>query len=286
VAKLPIKPAAIWGIAKEVRSAAEDFRPLLLGGNQRLVEELRRRLTEGGDPSALRDLSGQTVTAYDLEGAEVLVWAVEGEHPEERDEQAFRLADRKGIDVVCVLVTPTGQLPEADLPFVEATNVVVAAPGEPLPVDDVAARVADLAENKNYALAARLPAIRKPVCEQIVRTFARQNGVIGAAVFVPGADLPALTLNQIRMVLRLAAAHGHEIDRERALDLVAVLGAGLGLRAVARELLDFVPVLGWAVKGGVAYAGTRALGEAAIRYFEAGGARGLADAGSRLSGRS
>jgi hypothetical protein len=40
------------------------------------------------------------------------------------------------------------------------------------------------------------------------------------------------------------------------------------------------------VKGGVAYAGTRALGEAAIRYFEAGGARGLADAGSRLSGRS
>jgi uncharacterized protein (DUF697 family) len=29
-----------------------------------------------------------------------------------------------------------------------------------------------------------------------------------------------------------------------------------------------VPLAGWAVKGGIAYAGTRALGEAALRYFE------------------
>ena len=33
--------------------------------------------------------------------------------------------------------------------------------------------------------------------------------------------------------------------------------------------LDLVPVAGWAVKGAVAYAGTKALGEAAVRYFEA-----------------
>jgi hypothetical protein len=30
-----------------------------------------------------------------------------------------------------------------------------------------------------------------------------------------------------------------------------------------------MPVGGWAVKGGVTYTDTRALGEAAIRYFEA-----------------
>ena len=34
-------------------------------------------------------------------------------------------------------------------------------------------------------------------------------------------------------------------------------------------LLDFEPVAGWALKGAVAYSGTRALGEAAARYFEA-----------------
>jgi len=78
-----------------------------------------------------------------------------------------------------------------------------------------------------------------------------------------------LTLNQIRMVLRICAAYGLEVDGQRAPELVATIGAGLGFRALARELLDFVPVLGWAVKGAVAYAGTRALGEAAVRYCEA-----------------
>ena len=39
-------------------------------------------------------------------------------------------------------------------------------------------------------------------------------------------------------------------------------------RRRAREALDFVPVAGWALKGAVAYAGTRAVGEAARRYFK------------------
>ena len=47
-----------------------------------------------------------------------------------------------------------------------------------------------------------------------------------------------------------------------------MIGGGVGLRAVARSVLGVVPVAGWLVKGGIAYAGTRALGEAARRYFE------------------
>ena len=88
-------------------------------------------------------------------------------------------------------------------------------------------------------------------------------------MFIPGVDLPVLTLNQIRMVLRICAAYGLEVDGQRAPELVATIGAGLGFRALARELLDFVPVLGWVVKGAVAFTGTRALGEAAVRYCEA-----------------
>jgi uncharacterized protein (DUF697 family) len=69
-------------------------------------------------------------------------------------------------------------------------------------------------------------------------------------------------------VLRICAAYGLKVDGQRAPELIATIGAGLGFRALARELLDFVPVLGWVVKGAVAYAGTRALGEAAVRYCE------------------
>ena len=92
---------------------------------------------------------------------------------------------------------------------------------------------------------------------------------MGVAIFVPGADFPVLTLNQIRLVLRLAAAHGVEIDQQRVPEVLATVAAGFGFRAVARQLLGAIPIGGWVVKGGVAYGGTRALGEGAWRYFQA-----------------
>ena len=64
-------------------------------------------------------------------------------------------------------------------------------------------------------------------------------------------------------MLRLAIAHGEQLDRDRAIELAGVVGAGFGFRAIARKLLDFVPFAGWAVKGAIAYTGTRAIGETA-----------------------
>jgi len=113
-----------------------------------------------------------------------------------------------------------------------------------------------------------VPLLRAAVSEQLVESFARKNGLVGAAVFIPGADLPVLALNEIRLLLRLAQAYGEESGVERLPELVATLGAGFGLRALARELLGFVTVAGWALKGAVAYGGTRALGEAARARFE------------------
>jgi uncharacterized protein (DUF697 family) len=116
--------------------------------------------------------------------------------------------------------------------------------------------------------------LRVAVCETLVSRFSRRNGLIGAAVFVPGVDMPVLTLNELRLVLRIAAAHGEEISNERLPELLAVVGGGLALRALARQVVDLVPGVGWAVKGAIAYAGTRALGEAAVRHFGARSASG------------
>jgi uncharacterized protein (DUF697 family) len=82
--------------------------------------------------------------------------------------------------------------------------------------------------------------------------------------------MPVMTLNQVRMVLKMAAAYGQDIGVERAGEILSVLTAGLGLRTLAREALDFVPVAGWALKGAVGYSGTLAIGTAAQAYFEAG----------------
>jgi uncharacterized protein (DUF697 family) len=95
-----------------------------------------------------------------------------------------------------------------------------------------------------------------------------------------------LTLNQIRMVFRIAAAYGEQVDRDRALEILAVIGAGLGFRAVAREALGFIPGVGWAIKGGIAYAGTQALGKAAVAYFEAGGQQRIKKAVGSVRSRS
>jgi uncharacterized protein (DUF697 family) len=119
------------------------------------------------------------------------------------------------------------------------------------------------------ALAARAPMLRRAVCEQLISEASRRNGLLGTAVFLPGQDLPVLTLHQLRLVLGLAAAHGLEIDAQRVPEAVIVVGGGIGFRALARRLLAVVPVAGWAVKGGLAYGGTRALGEAALRLYEA-----------------
>ena len=273
--RLPLSPTAVWGVVKELRAASEDFKPLLFAGAPGPARALLEGLAAGGDPGAARDFSGRPLEAYDLEGARVLVYVVEGARTSEEDERALRLAGRKGVEVVAVLVgVPPGEVP--DVPYVAATDVVAVRPGEELPLETVARHVAAVADEASYQLAARLPAMRPAVVRTIVKRFSTQNGVLGAAIFIPGADFPVLTLNQIRMVLRIAAAHGEEIDRERALEVLSVVGLGLGFRTIARQALGVVPVAGWAVKGGVAYGATRALGEAAEAYFAAGGTKRLA----------
>jgi uncharacterized protein (DUF697 family) len=241
-------PLALVSLVREVRRGSGDQRPLAVAGARELLPIIARQLREGGDPAAV--VEGR------VESAAVLVWVGAP------DEDALRAANRAGVPIVAVT--------DADeVPYVLATDLVRVPPGRGFPVDEIAHAVARKLGEDGTALAGRLPTLRRAVCDELIRSFAKKNAIIAAAVFIPGVDLPVLTLNQARLVLRIALAHGQEIDKDRALELLGVVGAGFGLRTVARELLDLVPVAGWAVKGAVAYAGTKAIGEAAVRYFEA-----------------
>ena len=131
-------------------------------------------------------------------------------------------------------------------------------------------RLVHAAGDAASALAARLPAVRRSYCDHAILTNAAQNGVIGAVVIIPGADMPAMTANQIRMVLKIATGYGEEVGLDRALEILSVVGTAFVFRTLARQALDFVPGFGWALKGAVGFSGTVALGQAAIAYFEAG----------------
>jgi uncharacterized protein (DUF697 family) len=265
--RLPIHPGAIYAVVKEFRLAAEDFRPIVLAGAPGRAHDLRRALVAGGDEKAIRDLTEKELSAYDIDGAGLLLYVVEGK-PGGADEKVLRQADRKGVETICVLVG--AGLGPVDVPYVLATNVMQVPDGAPVPAGKVAELIAKRADDRAHTWAAHLPVLRKPVVEQTISKFARQNGILGAAIFVPGADMPVLTLNQIRMVFHLAAAYGEDMDRDRAVEVIGVIGAAFGFRALAREAFGIVPGMGWAIKGGIAYVGTRALGKAAAAYFEAG----------------
>ena len=241
-------PLALISLVREVRRGSGDQRPLAVAGARELLPIIARQLREGGDASAV--VEGR------LEKVAALVWVGLP------DEDALRAANRAGVPIVAVS--------EADeIPYVLATDIVHVPPGQGFPVDEIAQAIARKLGENGTALAARLPVLRRAVCNELIRSFSKKNAIVAAAIFIPGVDMPVLTLNQARLVLRIALAYGQEIDKERAVELLGVVGAGFGMRAVARELLDFIPVAGWAMKGAIAYAGTKAIGEAAVRYFEA-----------------
>ena len=248
-----LHPGAVLGLVRELRATATATKPLRVAGI--LAEQLAGELGAGAEVGWVR-------VGGDPSDASVLVLVLGGAATAD-DEALLRAANRARVPVVAV---QTGRDATIDVPYVLATNIGPCPPGAGFPVPEIARAIASRLGELGTGLAAKVPVLREPVCRELISSFSRKNGLIGAAVFIPAADLPVLTLNQLRLVLRIAAAHGQEIDNERLPEVLATVGGGLAFRAVARQALGAVPLAGWAVKGAVAYAGTRALGEAALRW--------------------
>ena len=255
--KIPVRPGLILGVLGELRTAAKKNEPLVVSGAPELAGVLRRELTRGGVASAVREQGP-------MEGAAGVVHVLAGPLGTD-DENLLQEAARLRIPTAVVVAGPSSP---GHIPYVLDENVVRVERGAGFPIETIAKRLARMLGEAGTPLAARLPVLRRAVCEELIRRFSRQNAIIGVVVFLPGADLPVLTLNQVRLVLRIADAHGFEVDRERLPEVLGVIASGLGFRALARKTVGYVPLIGWAVQGAVAYTGTRAIGEAALRYFE------------------
>jgi uncharacterized protein (DUF697 family) len=255
--RLPVAAGAIRTLLKEIESSGGREPFLAVGGVAELAPVLRQQLLRG------RAEAG-AVRLGDPEGAAAYVHVLRGE-PGDEDDTVLRRARRARVPVIAVAV---GFAEDGTIPYVLATDTVWVRAGEAFPLDAIARAIAARLGEDGAPLAGRVPLLREAVCERLVESFARKNALIATAVWIPGADLPVLALNELRLVLRLARAYGAADDlRDRLPELAATLGAGFGLRALARELLDLVPGPGWVLKGAIAYGGTRALGEATKRRF-------------------
>ncbi len=269
---------AAYGVVRDSQKATE-HRPLIICGNGDVVDPLRAALAAGAPDAgsyaqayALRRLDKDD--RKELKQAAVVVYG--GTVLNGLDD-----ATRQDLEVVGSAKRPVVALLEAlDLPshaITEAARVRGVSPDDIIPyrrggypteraMKELAARAGDSAP----WVASGLPAFRPHVTEYLIEHAARRNARISLLIFIPGADMPVLTATQMRLVLRIAACYGEEIGQQRAIELLGVLGAGFGFRAVARSMLDFVPIAGWALQSAIAYAGTRAVGQAAVEYFEHG----------------
>jgi len=106
--------------------------------------------------------------------------------------------------------------------------------------------------------------------EKRIRTLIYSKAGVCAAVAlapIPVADILILTPIQMAMVATIGYFHGVEVTADRASELMAVMGAGVGFREAARQLVKLVPGYGMAVSASIAFAGTVALGEVANTWF-------------------
>jgi len=263
-----LNAAAVYKAVKDAQAGQEKAVGLVIAGEPEVAAALAGQL--GGDASTLGALRVVPPgAAYDIQPHEVVIVA--------SGDQAALLAAvegaRRARAELIVLLSPAlaGQArAEARDAGVYEDELVVVDPCSAAALKPVAEAVARAAGDRAAPLARRLPVLRDAAVQRIIRRVASQNGAIGAVVFVPGVDLPAMTLNQVRMMLQIGTAYGRDISLERVPEVLGVVVAGLGLRAAARQVLGMVPLAGWAVKGAFGYAGTLALGEAAIRYYESG----------------
>jgi uncharacterized protein (DUF697 family) len=262
-----------------VADASHNVGPVMLCGHAEVVEQVRSALLGAGagvaagvEAYAVRPLRPDDRER--LGRAAVVVYG--GEVTDRVDDQT-----RADLAVVGRIASPLLVVLEgAEMPMdasVEAARVRGVEPGSILaarrghfPDRAVLRRIAARSGASGPGLAGRVPALRPYVIERVIETSARRNGMLAAAAFRPRADMPLLTSTNMRMVLQIGVCHGVEVGVDRAVELIGVLGAGLGLRSTARGLVGSVPLAGWVVKGGVAYSGTRALGRSAVEYFEHG----------------
>lgn len=115
---------------------------------------------------------------------------------------------------------------------------------------------------------------RRPLVEARARSLVTATATAASAVAatpLPVADTVPLTALQLVMVLGIARLAGRPADLSAARELMGAAGLQLGgavaFRETARALAKLVPGWGSVVSASIAYAGTAAIGEAAVAWF-------------------
>lgn len=141
-------------------------------------------------------------------------------------------------------------------------------------IDKVVEYLVDVLPKDAQLQMARIAKIRS-VQAAMARTVVAATATICAgiaAVPIPVADIIPITMAQIGMIMTIGYIAGRELTYDAAKEFLVAIGVNIGtafvLREAARALIKFVfPGGGLVISAVMAFAGTWAIGEAAIAYF-------------------
>ena len=157
--------------------------------------------------------------------------------------------------------------------------------------DDAERTVEDILnerEDLGLALARNFHPFRRPVVERVINAVARENAVFAVASALPNvvpsllempwavgefaSDTAFITMNQVRMAFLVAAASDKRVGfGDQKTELASILAGAFGWRALARELVGFVPLGGGLIpKGAIAFAATYVLGKGLEHFHGVG----------------
>jgi small GTP-binding protein len=182
------------------------------------------------------------------------------------------LIDWQTADGIEIDVESICNLPKADI-----SNLEIAFDGryriEDL-LDILEKAILDFEAQMGLRMALRLDDLVHRISKHLTKVFAGISATVAVSP-IPLSDIYILVILQTVLVALIAALSGREVTLDSAKEFVfslcGVAGGGFMFRLLAQQtskLINFIwPGAGSAVSSGVAFAGTTAMGKAAIAYY-------------------
>ncbi len=268
MAKLPLNLSKSLKAFKDASAGATRSVSIVLAGDAAMVETAKVRFAAGGMiPASLADTSATSLAAVISAPDELLVILTTPDK-EAGIEAALGYSLARGSVVVAVDGGPDAKTKASYL--ANGASRLSFSSASPGGWSRLFSLCAEAAGDRGVALARRYPVVRQAAARRLVWKTAAQNVFIALVFFLPGSDMPPMTLNQARMVLHLAAMYGYSIDSERAVELAGMVALGYGFRGIGRRLVRFFPGLAFVMRVVTAFSATMAVGLGAMAYFEKG----------------
>ncbi len=265
MAKLPLNLiksiTALW----EAHASVGQTATIVLAGDDALVERVRQKFAEGGTVPSTATIDALGGPAGIGAGDLLVVLTT----PEK---EAQARASLGGAVASGSVILAVDEGPGAKVKATRTSGGItrLAFSDTDSGWDRLVALCAEAAGDKGIALGRRYPVVRRAAAHRLIARTAGQNLFIAMVFFVPGSDMPVMTFNQARMVLKIAAMFGQPMNEERAVELVGMIALGFGFRGLGRRLARWVPGLAVVMRMLTAYSATMAVGLGAIAYFEKG----------------